>query len=212
MEKNNKIKVISIFTVVFIIVIYLLINIAVVSVYLDGQNVSAKNINPLSSINSNNNKFQETVASYLIIQSDNLTIDAETIKNGIKKIAKENGFIDSISQINSPYGADQIPMPITVAGTSMVPTLKNGELIIIQKTQEINIGDIVVSKHPNYNLIVKRVGAINGSQVYLMSDKKNIETVTQGGVTYNLIPINTCVNQSDIVGIVRVFNINGVNS
>ncbi|MGL4670271.1 MAG: S24/S26 family peptidase [Methanobacteriaceae archaeon] len=208
MIKNDKFKVIAIFTTVFIIGIYLMSNIAIVSVYLDGQNVSAKNINPLSGFNSNNNKFQETVDSHLIIQIDNLTSDSNSIKDGINTIARDNGFIASFTQINSPYGSDQIPMPITVSGTSMVPTLKDGELIIIQKTDKISVGDIVVSKHPSYNLIVKRVGAINGSQVYLISDNKKIEYINEGGITYKLTPINTWVNQSDIVGIVRVFNVN----
>ena len=46
-------------------------------------------------------------------------------------------------------------MPATVKGTSMVPTLTDGQNIVVLKTTDFKVGDIVVAHHPDYNLDCK---------------------------------------------------------
>ena len=103
-------------------------------------------------------------------------------------------------------------MPATVKGTSMVPTLKDGQRIVVLKTDDFEVGDIVVAHHPDYKLIVKRVGKINGDQVYLESDNKKVEIIQnhvsyENGmkkiVTIQKTPLNTWVPRSNIIGVVK---------
>lgn len=55
-------------------------------------------------------------------------------------------------------------------GKSMNPTLKDGEVVLVNREAEIKVGDIVVAKHPFEQLseIVKRVGKINEHGHYFL--------------------------------------------
>lgn len=55
-------------------------------------------------------------------------------------------------------------------GASMLPTLKNGEVVLVDRAAEIEIGDIVVAKHPieQTSEIIKRVGQINERGNYFL--------------------------------------------
>ena len=55
-------------------------------------------------------------------------------------------------------------------GDSMRPTLKNGEVVLVEKAGQINVGDIVVAKHPveQTSEIVKRVERINEHGHYFL--------------------------------------------
>ncbi len=58
-------------------------------------------------------------------------------------------------------------------GKSMNPTLKDGEVVLIDRNAEINVGDIVVAKHPveQYSELVKRVERITEQgNYYLVGD------------------------------------------
>jgi phage repressor protein C with HTH and peptisase S24 domain len=81
--------------------------------------------------------------------------------------------------IVSQYGIDELPLFVTVNGTLMVPTLKNGQELIVLKTNNLNVGDIVVAVHSTYGLIVKRISMIKVNQVYLTSDNKKVEIINQ---------------------------------
>jgi len=92
-------------------------------------------------------------------------------------------------------------MPASVSGTSMVPTLKDGQDIVVLKTKDYKVGDIVVARHPEYGLIVKRVSQIKDGQVYLMSD--NRETiVTSNGIYKGL---DTWLPVENVVGVVKIY-------
>ena len=119
-----------------------------------------------------------------------------------------------MSKIVSQFGTDQLPMPATVKGTSMVPTLQDGQEITILKTNNLNVGDIVVAVHPTYGLIVKRLSIIEGNQVYLTSDNKNVEivktktTLPNGAVetvTVQKTPLNTWISTENVIGVVKVY-------
>lgn len=55
-------------------------------------------------------------------------------------------------------------------GASMNPTLKDGEAVLVDRKAEIEVGDIVVAKHPieQRSEIVKRVASINERGHYFL--------------------------------------------
>ena len=55
-------------------------------------------------------------------------------------------------------------------GKSMNPTLENGEVVLVDREAEIEVGDIVVAKHPieQNSEIVKRVERVNESGHYFL--------------------------------------------
>ncbi len=136
-----------------------------------------------------------------------------SIKTDMQNIAKKYNYTVEV-KISSQFGEDQLPMPATVKGTSMIPTLKDGQSIVVLKTADFKVGDIVVAHHPDYKLIVKRVGKINGNQVYLESDNKKVEIV-QSQVRYvngmkqiittKKTPLNTWLPKSNVIGVVKEY-------
>lgn len=55
-------------------------------------------------------------------------------------------------------------------GKSMNPTLKDGEMVLVDRTAKIEVGDIVVARHPieQTSEVVKRVERINEHQHYFL--------------------------------------------
>ncbi len=90
-------------------------------------------------------------------------------------------------------------MPATVKGTSMVPTLQDGQELVVLKTKDFKVGDIVVARHPTHGLIVKRLAQIEGNMVFLMSDNREV-TVTDNVITRGL---DTWLPIDDVVGVVK---------
>lgn len=131
------------------------------------------------------------------IQSDASTVSS--VKADMKAIAAEYNYSADV-KIDSQFGVDQLPMPATVSGTSMVPTLQDGESIMVLKTTDYKVGDIVVARHPTYNLIVKRVAEINDTQVYLKSD--NREVVVSGNTIWK--GLDTWLPKENVIGVVKL--------
>ncbi len=144
------------------------------------------------------------------VQDPDSTVDS--IKTDMQNIATKYNYTVQV-KISSQFGEDQLPMPATVKGTSMIPTLQDGQDIIVLKTTDFKVGDIVVAHHPDYNLIVKRVAAINGSQVYLKSDNRQVEISSQiqqvNGVqqvvTIKKTPLDTWLPATNVVGVVKIY-------
>lgn len=145
------------------------------------------------------------------VESSNSTVDS--IKSDVKNIASKFNYNANV-RISSQFGTDQLPMPATVNGTSMLPTLQDGQEIIVLKTNDIKVGDIVVAEHPTYGLIVKRLSIIDANQVYLTSDNKNVEiynnttTLPNGTVemvTVKKTPLNTWIPTNNVIGVVKVY-------
>jgi signal peptidase I len=145
------------------------------------------------------------------VESSNSTVD--TVKADITSIASKYNYNADV-KIVSQFGTDQLPMIATVKGTSMVPTLQDGQEITIVKTNNLKVGDIVVAVHPTYGLIVKRLSIIDGTQVYLTSDNKNVEVVnteknlpngTVETITVQKTPLNTWLPTENIIGVVKVY-------
>ena len=154
---------------------------------------------PQGMMNEINNKASDDV------ESSNSTVD--TVKADIKLIALKYNYNANV-KIVSQFGTDQLPMIATVKGTSMVPTLQDGQEITIVKTNNLKVGDIVVAVHPTYGLIVKRLSIIDGTQIYLTSDNKNVEVInteknlpngTLETITVQKTPLNTWLPTENII-------------
>jgi hypothetical protein len=133
------------------------------------------------------------------IYSDTSTV--ESIKNDMQEIAEVYGYNVTVT-IDSQFGTDQLPMVATVNGTSMVPTLQNGQNVVLVKTKDFKVGDIVVARHPEHGLIVKRVAQIKGDQVYLMSDNREV-VITNN---YIIKGLDTWLPIENVVGVVQDIN------
>ena len=95
----------------------------------------------------------------------------------------------------------------------MVPTLKNGQELIVLRTNNLNVGDIVVAVHPNFGLIVKRISMIEVNQVYLTSDNKKVEIINQKTTLPNgtvktikeqKSSLNTWFPRNNVIGVVML--------
>jgi len=137
----------------------------------------------------------------------------ESIGNDMKVIAKKYNYTATVT-IVSQFGTNQLPMPATVSGRSMVPTLQDGQEIIALKTTDYKVDDIVVAMHPDHGMIVKRLKKIEANRVYLMSDNRNVEYVTtekdlgNGLVeiyTYKRVPLDVWLPHENIVGVVKIY-------
>ena len=136
----------------------------------------------------------------------------ESIKSDVKNIASRYNYNANV-KIVSQYGIDELPLFATVNGTSMVPTLKNGQEILVLKTDNLKVGDIVVAIHPTYGLIVKRLSMIEVNQVYLTSDNKKVEIVdhkttlpngTVKTIKEQKSSLNTWLPRNSVVGVVML--------
>jgi len=136
-----------------------------------------------------------------------------SIQTDMQSIASKYNYTVQV-KIKSQFGENQLPLLATVKGTSMIPTLKDGQQIIVLKTSDFKVGDLVVARHSEYNLIVKRVAEINGTQVYLKSDNRQVEIVgnqirnvngVQQVVTIEKTPLDTWLPKTNVVGVVKVY-------
>jgi signal peptidase I len=136
-----------------------------------------------------------------------------SIQTDMQEIARKYNYTVNV-KVSSQFGENQLPMPATVKGTSMLPTLKNGQEIIVLKTNDFKVGDLVVAKHPEYDLIVKRVAEINGSQVYLKSDNRQVQIVSnkvqvingvKRVVTIEKRSLDVWLPRSYVVGVVKEY-------
>ncbi len=132
------------------------------------------------------------------VYSDTSTVDS--VKDDMKEIGQVYGYNVTV-KIDSQFGTDKLPMIATVKGTSMLPTLQDGQNLVLVKTKDFKVGDIVVARHPTYGLIVKRVAQIKDDQVYLMSDNREV-TITDNVITKGL---DTWLPIDDVVGVVMEY-------
>ena len=122
--------------------------------------------------------------------------------NGIENICLKYGLDDPTVNIDSSIGPDQIPVVVYVDGTSMVPTLQDGQTVLFNKTHDVHVGDIVVAESDEYGGIIKRVDATDGNRVHLISDNKEVTYEYIDGDIYETRGITTWVDISDINGVV----------
>lgn len=173
-----------------------------VNVYLDGENVSVET-HTFSNIDTNS--LNSAICSYTITVMNDTTANATTLRNGIESLCNYYGLENAKIDINSSLGPNQIPVIVHVDGTSMLPTLQDGQSVLLNKTHNIKVGDIVVAESDEYGGIIKRVDQINGNDVHLISDNKEVSYETINGVVYEIKGITTWVDISDINGVVIAY-------
>ena len=183
-----------------------------ITVKTDGKTVTVKatsvseNVQiPAKMITEMKNKAYADIRSYSSTSS--------SLKTDIKTIAKKYNFTANVT-LTSQFGTNQLPFLAVVSGTSMVPTLRDSQEVIALKTKNIAVGNIVISRHPTYGLIIKRVATIQNDKVYLKSDNRKIvnyikETTLSNGVVeisnITVTPLDTWRSISDIVGVVKTY-------
>ena len=171
-----------------------------VNLFIDGENVTVQttSLNPSLDTKSLNKEICRYTTEVMNDTTSNIT----TLKNGIEDLCIEYGLKNPKIIVDSSIGKDQIPVILHVDGKSMLPTLQDGQIVLLNKSKDIHVGDIVVANSKEYGGIIKRVGDIKGNEVYLMSDNKNVSYTYKNGILYQTKGITTWVDISDIKGVV----------
>ncbi|WP_405296127.1 S24 family peptidase [Methanobrevibacter sp.] len=170
-----------------------------VEVFIDGENITVETIT-FSDIDKHG--LNNEICDYTLDVMNDTTTDIDTYKNGIEDLCSYYGLEDVEITLDSTIGPNQIPVIAYVDGTSMLPTLKDGQSVLINKTHNVKVGDIVVADSDEYGGIIKRVDEVNGNNIHLVSDNKEISYEYINGVLYELKGISTWVDINDINGVV----------
>lgn len=168
-----------------------------VDIYFDGGSTSVS-----SNLDSKiNEAASKEILNYVSNNLNNSTMDVETMKEGVRSICKKYGSNDCTVNVDSIIGEDQIPIIVWAQGASMLPTIQDGQYVLINKTQDIHVGDIVSINSKEYGGIMKRVDKIEGNNVYVVSDNKNVYYQEINGELYEYKGLCTWVDISEIEGV-----------
>lgn len=170
-----------------------------VDIYIDGENVSVETTT-FSDIDKHG--LNEAICEYTLDVMNDTTTDITAYRNNVGNLCSEYGLEDVEINVDSTIGSNQIPVIIYVDGTSMLPTLQDGQSVLLNKTHNVHVGDIVVADSDEYGGIIKRVDQINDNSIHLVSDNKEISYEYINGVLYEIKGISTWVDVSDINGVV----------
>ena len=170
-----------------------------VDLYIDGENITCTIDRPFSE------ELNEEICEYALDSMNNISSNVSSLESGIKEICRENGLGEVNVNIKSPYGDNQFPVIYQVEGDSMEPTLQDGQTILVNKTKDIKVNDIVVANSPEYGNIVKRVDRIEGNNIHLVSDNKEVDYNIINGMIYESRGITTWVDLSNIYGVVEAY-------
>ncbi len=170
-----------------------------IDIYNDGENVS---VETTTFADVDRHGLNEEICNYTMDVMNDTTTDIATYKSNIGNICREYGLDEVEINVDSSLGPDQIPVIVYVDGTSMLPTLQDGQVVLLNKTHDIKVGDIVVADSEEYGGIIKRVDQIKGNEVHLVSDNKNISYEYINGALYQIKGITTWVDISNINGVV----------
>lgn len=140
--------------------------------------------------------------NYLKTNLEKYSATKDTISSDLKNIAISYGYNNVEVNIETSLENNELPYPVVVSGTSMYPTLKDGQRLIAVKTRDFKIGDVVVSKHDKYGLIIKRVNKIEPNRVYLISDNTEVEVIYKGSQIITKTPLKTWVPKNYIIAVV----------
>lgn len=170
-----------------------------VEIYNDGENVSVETVT-FSDIDKH--ALNEAICDYTLDVMNDTTTNITTYIRHVDGICEEYGLEDVEISVDSVLGTNQIPVMVYVDGTSMLPTLQDGQTVLINKTHDVHVGDIVVADSPEYGGIIKRVDQVKGDNIHLVSDNKNVSYEYLNGQLYQIKGISTWVKTSDINGVV----------
>lgn len=174
-----------------------------IDVYIDGENVTSRaTVSPFSGVDTT--ALNKEICNYTFQTMNSTDGDMKTLQQGISRICLNHGLDKVKVHIDSTLGPNKIPIVFHVQGNSMYPTLNDGQTVTVEKTKNVNVGNIVVANSSEYGVIVKRVSDVKGNQVYLTSDNKNVNYEYKNGATYETKGITTWVNINDIYGVVQI--------
>ena len=168
-----------------------------VDIYIDGENVS---VETTTFADIDKHGLNKEICDYTLNVMNDSTTDIPAYKNGVGNLCQKYGLKDAEINLDSSIGPNQIPVIVYVDGTSMLPTLQDGQTVLLNKTHDVNVGDIVVANSDEYGGIIKRVDQIDGNSIHLVSDNKVISYEYINGQLYEIKGITTWVNISDING------------
>lgn len=155
--------------------------------------------------NSPPEQMKQEIEQYTANEIKNPNSTVETIKAGISTISHKYNYTKVDVLLKTPYGDDQLVMVARVKGDSMYPTLNDGQSILVLKTKDFKVGDIVIARHPDYGLIVKRVSIIEENRVFLISDNTEQITISNSSGVYIETGLRTWVPHDDVIGVVKVY-------
>lgn len=171
-------------------------------VTVDGNQVSVTD-SSIPFFDADTSALDNQIIDYAANQSVEINTNTDSFKHGVNEIAKSYGYSNADVNIDSPLGDGSLPLVSKVEGTSMEPTLHNGDTLMINRTRNIQAGEIVVCNDTEYGLIVKRVGQVNGNNVYLQSDNKSRELVFNNNGVYVEEGLHKWVTIDRIIGVVK---------
>lgn len=169
-----------------------------VDIYIDGENITVE----ANTLSENKDLITTDICDYTVDVMNDTTTDIEAYKYGVNNICEHYGLEDAEISVDSSIGPDQIPVIVTVDGTSMLPTLQDGQDVLFNKTHDVHVGDIVVANSDEYGGIIKRVDQVNGNDIHLVSDNKQVSYEFINGEVYEIKGISTWVDITDINGVV----------
>lgn len=171
-------------------------------VTVDGNQVSVTD-SSIPFFDADTSALDNQIIDYAANQSVEINTNTDSFKQGVNEIAKSYGYSNADVNIDSPLGDGSLPLVSKVEGTSMEPTLHNGDTLMINRTRNIQAGEIVVCNDTEYGLIVKRVGQVNGNNLYLQSDNKSRELVFNNNGVYVEEGLHKWVTIDRIIGVVK---------
>lgn len=171
------------------------------NIYIENNTVTCD----VTSFFGDNRDLEEDICNYVLSELNNYDPDVDSVKSGIEKIANGYGISKININLDSEVGDNKLSEVFQVQGNSMNPTLESGQSVVVEKTKDIHVGDIVVANSSQYGVIVKRVSQIDGNQVYLVSDNKKISYKEVNGLVYESKGITTWVDIRDIYGVVKSY-------
>jgi len=177
---------------------------AIVNVHLDGENVTVTSLSIPSGVDTK--AMENEIREYTYREMNTVESNLTTLKSGISVIAGRH-FKNVEVNIESQFGKDQIPMLIKVTGTSMLPTIQDGERLILLKTQDVEVGDLVAVIDPEYGGLMKRIGKIEGDKVFLSSDNSGSPAYIENGTFQHMVSVEKWTDKSNIVGVAKIRNI-----
>lgn len=170
-----------------------------VDVFTDGENVSVM-VNSYSDVDTD--ALENDIINFTFDVMDNPDKGLYDLKEGIVSICSDYGLEDVELNYNSTLGEDSLPLYSHTEGISMLPTVQDGQCILINKTHDIHVGDLVTANSSEYGPICKRVADIDGDSVYLVSDNKKTYYEYHDDYVTEYKGITTWVDISDIDGVI----------
>ena len=83
------------------------------------------------------------------------------------------------------------PFEMTVSGVSMLPFMKKGDIITVQRLDKYEIGDILVFPYKNEGMLVHRLLKIEDGRLYCKGDNAfRTEDITSEQVLGKVVTVN----------------------